>query len=141
MLSTANKKKQWQAQQKREAEKPVAPRQQARPVSTGQKPAQARVAPRVQNTVEQRSAQKTRQAPGPSFGSTHTVAPSFETGHYHAETSMTGFEECPAEPSGKQPPSAPVVAVAPHINLQFGEAEMVKGMIYAEILGKPKALR
>ena len=97
----------------------------------------------------------------------HVVQPSRATGHAHTESSMTGFEACPpgadrplaerlaafkaakaaakdaprpAAPVGRE--TAPRPAVLPaQAPFRFDPAEARNGLIYAEILGKPKALR
>ena len=72
--------------------------------------------------------------------SPHVVAPSFGKKHAHTESSMPGFEECEPEP----------VASAVHVEetqapetpeLSFAGREIIKAMLYSEILSKPKALR
>ena len=110
-----------------------------------------------------------RQAPAPSAAPQrpHVVQPSRATGHAHTESSMTGFEACPpgadrplaerlaafkaakaaakdaprpAAPVGRE--TAPRPAVLPaQAPFRFDPAEVRNGLIYAEILGKPKALR
>lgn len=97
----------------------------------------------------------------------HVVQPSRATGHAHTESSMTGFEACPpgadrplaerlaafkaAKAAAKGAPrpaapagggTAPQPAVLPaQAPFRFDPAEARNGLIYAEILGKPKALR
>ena len=72
----------------------------------------------------------------------HTLRPSNETGHAHEETSMTGFEpECPPELLRRGDPDA---AAHPGKGLPaftWNANAVLNGIVYAEILGKPKALR
>lgn len=77
---------------------------------------------------------------------THVVKPMTESSHAHTESSMGGGHTCPPEPSApavKRP--APVCAESeprvPLPKLGFTRDELVKGILYSEILGKPKALR
>lgn len=78
---------------------------------------------------------------------THVVKPMTESSHAHTESSMGGGQECPApvSPVPTVKKAAPVCAESePRIalpKLGFTRDELVKGMLYAEILGKPKALR
>jgi len=74
---------------------------------------------------------------------THVVKPVTESAHAHTESSMGGGEPGP-------PKAAPVLPISvrgntePKIHLPklgFTRDEVVKGLLYAEILGKPKALR
>ncbi len=68
--------------------------------------------------------------------SPHVVTPSFGKKHAHTESSMTGFEECPPEPVHAvhvEEPETP--------ELSFAGREIIKAMLYSEILSKPKALR
>ena len=66
----------------------------------------------------------------------HVVSPSFVSGHAHQETSMTGTEAC-----------APVSAVAVAADNEktapvlVSASDAVRGIVLAEILGKPKALQ
>ena len=116
--------------------------------------------PLVQPTVRPATPSAAPQRP-------HVVQPSRATGHAHTESSMTGFEACPpgadrplaerldafkaakapakdaprpAAPVGRE--TAPRPAVLPaQAPFRFDPAEVRNGLIYAEILGKPKALR
>lgn len=76
----------------------------------------------------------------PIYPRQHVVAPSRESGHAHQETSITGIKpDCPAptpqKPMGAKPQPKPAYSFS------FSGDEVVKGVIYAEILGKPKGLR
>ena len=68
----------------------------------------------------------------------HVVKPITESAHTHMETSMTGFTDC-------QPvPLLTVLAEeeqAPAVNMEFSRSALVQGILYSEILGKPRALR
>lgn len=78
-------------------------------------------------------------------GLTHTVKSTFEGGHAHEETSMTGFSDCPPEKEahGAEPRVAVQPAEAPETPLVpvFTPADTVRAVIFSEILSKPKALR
>lgn len=116
------------------------------------------IRPRVQPTVQAAPVQ-------PTASGRHVVRPSLDGGHAHSESSMTGFETCP--PNAEKPLAerladfkaakravartvqAPPASDAPTVQ-QFDEpaypfswdpAAVRNGLIYAEILGKPKALR
>jgi len=73
----------------------------------------------------------------------HTLAPSHETGHAHQETSMTGFEpDCPPLVSAFDTATEAPMASAPGMSAFTWRPDAVRdGLIYAEILSKPKALR
>ena len=70
----------------------------------------------------------------------HRLSPSYRTGHAHQETSMSGFEEnCP-------PTLSPAAAAAARQSaapaaFSWDQNAVLSGLIYSEILGKPKALR
>ena len=69
----------------------------------------------------------------------HVVEPSFGKKHAHTESSMTGFEECAPEPSHIKPAAEEETLESPE--LTFAGKEIIKAMLYSEILSKPKALR
>lgn len=85
----------------------------------------------------------------------HMVRPSSESSHTHAETSLTGYEPCPEEPPSDpldpldpdQPYSADAYALGaatrtlPYGIDLHGARSLARGVLYAEILAKPKALR
>ncbi len=116
------------------------------------------IRPRVQPTVQAAPVK-------PMAPERHVVRPSLDGGHAHSESSMTGFETCP--PNAEKPLAerladfkaakravartiqATPASDAPTVQ-QFDEpaypfswdpAAVRNGLIYAEILGKPKALR
>ena len=164
--SVANKKKTAEAQRKRkgfpEPGKPAsgpAPRShpQSRSASTG-----------PSTTARNTTLSKTPSAPGTSkwpwpeqtatqpekkvgdvaYGGTprytHVVTSTLEGGHTHTESSMTGEEACPPPKPVKQPPKtektpAPAGDKVPLLNFQ--PDSVLRGVLYAEILGRPKALQ
>ena len=72
----------------------------------------------------------------------HNVEASSIAGHYHVENSMTGFgSDCPPKTAPVhrkvQTPAAPVSAPSG----RFTQEQLRNGIVLAEILGKPKALR
>ncbi len=69
----------------------------------------------------------------------HVVAPSFGKKHAHTESSMTGFEECPPEQAHVELKEE--AAPQETAGLSFAGQEIIKAMLYSEILSKPKALR
>lgn len=76
----------------------------------------------------------------------HVVKPLTESAHRHVESSLTGIEDCHEAPERQvQERDAYATqntetAQLPY-GLAFGRDAAVQGMLYAEILGKPKALR
>ncbi len=67
----------------------------------------------------------------------HTVRPVTESAHAHEETSITGImPDCPDETIEEKAVSAPKAPL-----LRFDHEAVVSGLIYSEILGRPKALR
>ena len=96
----------------------------------------------IRRRAEQQKKQQARTAPIDTT-LTHVVKPVTESRHAHTESSMGGGESCP-------PKEAPVMPLAVHMStepkvdlpkLGFSREEVVRGLLYAEILGKPKALR
>ncbi len=74
---------------------------------------------------------------------THVVTSTLEGGHTHTESSMTGEESCPPPqatvPKHTEAPKAPQESCGPLLN--FKTNSVLQGILYAEILGKPKALQ
>lgn len=75
----------------------------------------------------------------------HVVKPLTESTHRHVESSMTGIEEC-HEPAVPQPHERDAYARGAEraelpYGLVFNRDAVTQGVLYAEILGKPKALR
>lgn len=75
----------------------------------------------------------------------HVVKPLTESTHRHVESSMTGIEEC-HEPAVPQPHERDAYARGTEraelpYGLVFNRDAVTQGVLYAEILGKPKALR
>ena len=98
-------------------------------------------------TAEERTQGKGKPANSSGYAGTprytHVVTSTLEGGHTHTESSMTGEEDCP-------PPKVAAVrltedgkgSAAPAGNLLgFQPNSVLQGVIYAEILGKPKALQ
>ena len=76
----------------------------------------------------------------------HALESSALTGHAHEETSMSGAQpECPTDAtrSAVRAADAPAGALAPGrpLTLSWNVPAVRAGFLYAEILGKPKALR
>jgi len=76
-------------------------------------------------------------------GRRHALEASGITGHAHTESSMTGFSE-PCPPAVQMPKRPLLYAEQTPVSaagLTFDRQSVVKGFLYGEILGKPKALR
>lgn len=90
----------------------------------------------------------TRMQQGPASSLTelhqterHTLTPSGKTGHAHQETSMTGFEpDCPPEKTPRRT-ALGTDAYAGMPAFTWKPDAVLNGMVYAEILARPKALR
>ena len=162
--SIANKKKNMEAQKKRSAfpenGKPASGSGTAR--SAQNRPA----ASRTSTTTKSTTLPKTPSAPGTSkwpwpaqntaqpqkkntnsdySGTpryTHVVTSTLEGGHTHTESSMTGEEACPPpkaapkQPEAEKPHGESVGAL-----LSFTPDSVVQGILFSEILGKPKGLQ
>ena len=98
-------------------------------------------------TAAERAQGKTKPAPSGNYGGTprytHVVTSTLEGGHTHTESSLTGEESCPPPKPAAQKPAAaaqtPDANPSPLLNLQSNA--VLQGVLYAEILGKPKALQ
>ena len=105
-------------------------------------------------STEGRAAPGSLGVPGPGMGrvhaapvsaARHVVKPLTESTHRHVESSITGIEEC-REPQVPEPHERDAYADSieetrlPY-GLTFGKNAVAQGVLYAEILGKPKALR
>ena len=80
----------------------------------------------------------------PSVNTTrrHTVAPSSISGHAHQETSMSGFDEaCEPDVMAESVPGGKTAAAVGLPAFAWRPGAVLNGLIYAEILSKPKALR
>ena len=71
---------------------------------------------------------------------THVVRPFTESGHHHTESSLSGDEPCPPEQTASSSP-VPLKAQATPLGLRMDHYGVRQGLIYAEILGRPKALQ
>lgn len=122
-------------------------RQQAQAAAVSkQQPAPA---PRAQQTVMQAVGESISQQVGDRMqtpvGRRHVLEASSVTGHAHTESSIdNGREEAcpPAVLRQRQPQqeAAPRMQVGA-LHLAFDQSSVVSGLLYSEILGKPKALR
>ena len=73
---------------------------------------------------------------------THVVTSTLEGGHTHTESSLTGEEDCPPVQAAKPVPGAEQSAPAEQGNLLgFDSNSILQGVLYAQILGKPKAIQ
>lgn len=157
-VSVANKKKTAEAKQKRagfpESGNPaggVAPRSNPQSRSTSSKTSPSK--PSTSGSSKwswpvEPAAQPQKKSGRASYGGTpqytHVVTSTLEGGHTHTESSMTGEESCPPPKAAaqKQPAQKPA---ADHAQtgglLSFQPNSVLQGVLYAEILGKPKALQ
>ena len=98
-----------------------------------------------QGSKAEKAKSKPKPAAGPNYGGmpryTHVVQSTLEGGHTHTESSMTGEEACP--PPQTEAKGQPVQAPAANAGslLSFEGNSVLQGILYAEILGKPKALQ
>ena len=164
LSSIASKKK--KEEMKRKAQQPPNPMQQSqsgKPVmmpkttatnrqarSASAAPQNKKPAPAVDSkwpwpTAAEKAKSKPKPAAGPNYGGmpryTHVVQSTLEGGHTHTESSMTGEEACP--PPQTEAKGQPVQAPAANAGslLSFEGNSVLQGILYAEILGKPKALQ
>ena len=96
----------------------------------------------------QTAPQQQKKSAAPSYGGTprytHVVTSTLEGGHTHTESSMTGEETCPPPKPVTQKQAvqkAPVSDPNAGALLNFQPNSVLQGILYAEILGKPKALQ
>lgn len=133
--NSSNKKKKV-ASSAPERKAPAAP---ANPVPRS--PAKPTVAPSVKPVAAKPApAQKAGETHAHAH-TTHVVAPSFYTGHAHEEGSLTGEGIACTPVARRQIPAEAPAAPEKKLELDFDGDSIVKGLVYAEILGKPKALR
>ena len=98
-------------------------------------------------TAAERAQGKTKPAPSGNYGGTprytHVVTSTLEGGHTHTESSMTGEESCPPPKAAAQNMAAAVQTPQADSGalLSFAANDVLRGVLYAEILGKPKALQ
>lgn len=154
-VSIANKKntakaKQQRAAQQREAAggKPAA----AQGTTTRTTPAKAPAAPSKFPTTGPSKRASTAAQKQPSKASevayagtpkyTHVVTSTLEGGHTHTESSMTGEETCPPPKASavKEPQAEPAAAGVGGL-LSFQPNSVLQGVLFSEILGKPKSQR
>ena len=74
---------------------------------------------------------------------THVVQSTLEGGHTHTESSMTGEEACPPPKAAaaRHPEAEPVAAANVGGLLSFQPNSVLQGVLFSEILGKPKSQR
>lgn len=95
----------------------------------------------TQNSPQQK---KSTSSYGGTPQYTHVVTSTLEGGHTHTESSMTGEDPCPPpKPVTKKQTveKAPAANTNPGALLNYQPNSVLQGVIYAEILGKPKALQ
>ena len=130
--------------------RPTPANRQARPSSAA--PQNKKPAPAVDSkwpwpTAAEKAQNKPKAAAGKDYSGTprytHVVQSTLEGGHTHTESSMTGEESCPPPKAAaqKQPETAKSPAENAGALLSFQTNSVLQGVLYAEILGKPKALQ
>ena len=98
-------------------------------------------------TAAEKAQGKTKPAASGNYSGTprytHVVTSTLEGGHTHTESSITGEESCPPPKPVAQKPAAAVqpsdASSGALLSLQTNG--VLQGILYAEILGKPKALQ
>ena len=166
LSSIANKKRKEEMKRKAQQQPPNSPQQspsgqtvpmsrstaanrQARPAPAA--PQNKKPAPAVDSkwpwpTAAEKAQTKPRPAAAKDYSGTprytHVVQSTLEGGHTHTESSMTGEETCPPpKAAARKPEPAPVPAANARGLLSFETNSVLQGILYAEILGKPKALQ
>lgn len=157
--NTAKAQKQRQAAQGREAPgpKPAAPRGTPNRTSPAKNPAApskfppagpSKFPPATPSKRGAAAAQKSAPKPAaPNYGGTpqftHVVTSTLEGGHTHTESSMTGEESCPPPKvvQARQPETGKNAVENTDALLDFHANSVLRGVLYAEILGKPRALQ
>ena len=148
--NTAKAKQQRAAAQQREAAggKPAASQStttRTAPVKTPAAP--SKFPPIGPSKRSSTAAQRQPRATEPSYGGTprytHVVTSTLEGGHTHTESSMTGEEACPPPKmaAAKEPQAEPAAAASVGGLLSFQPTSVLQGVLFAEILGKPKSQR
>jgi len=99
-------------------------------------------------TADERAKGQTapKQKPASAYAGTprytHVVTSTLEGGHTHTESSLTGEEDCPPVQAAKPVQGAEQSAPAEQGNLLgFDSNSVLQGVLYAQILGKPKAIQ
>ena len=163
VMAIANKKNKAQAQKRPTAPPPGAPASGAAPARTAQVKPSASAAPTARNTTlsqkpsapgtskwpwpAQNSAQPQKKAATPAYGGTprytHVVTSTLEGGHTHTESSMTGEEACPPPRPAAVKNTEGETAENNSFGslLSFNSNSVLQGVLFAEILGKPKGLQ
>lgn len=152
IISLANQRNKQASQKGAAPSKPetgkaasAAGREQPRPapVAPSHREAPApRVAPAMRTSLEGKtgSASKENGYGGiPTY--THMVTSSFESGHSHVESSMTGEVACPPGVQNLKDQQSPLSQEQSAILPVFSSNAILQGILYSQILGKPKALR
>ena len=149
--NTAKAKQQRAAAQQREAAggKPAASQGTTTRTSPAKAPAAPSKFPPIGPSKRPSTAAQKQQprAAETSYGGTprytHVVTSTLEGGHTHTESSMTGEESCPPPKMAavKESQPEPVAAATVGGLLSFQPNSVLQGVLFAEILGKPKSQR
>lgn len=140
--SFASKKNMQKSMQKRmpdelQQAKEAAPKGKAVPAA---KPAVPRVSPPVAPRVAPTKLKTPAYGGTPKY--THIVTSTLEGGHSHTESSMTGEEVCPPTNADKAADAILKPQTSnPVFPLLLSSDNVVQGLLFAEIMGKPKAMR
>ena len=150
-VSIANKKNMAKAKKRQNAPAErefTAPRSAApnRPSPAKTSPAPSKFPP-VEPSKRPAAAGKGQQTKASPYAGTprytHVVTSTLEGGHTHTESSMTGEEVCPPPKAAAPKPVEKGEKAVPAAGalLDFQTNSVLRGVLYAEILGKPKALQ
>ena len=153
-VSIANKKNTAKAKQQRTAQqkeaaggKPAASQGTTTRTTPTKAPAGSSKFPPFEPKRQPAAASKTQPKPAASYGGTprytHVVTSTIEGGHTHTESSMTGEESCPPPKAAavREPQAEPVAATNVGGLLSFQPDSVLQGVLFSEILGKPKSQR
>ena len=163
LSSIANKKKKEEMRKKANQQPPVPQKSmpgssKTAPASWPAKPSPS-VAPKKSSTpgrgvdskwpwptAAEKAQGKAKPAQNGNYGGTprytHVVTSTLEGGHTHTESSMTGEEACPPpKVAAVKPPEAKSHAAEAGALLSFQPNSVLQGVLYAEILGKPRSLQ
>ena len=142
-MAKAKKRQNAPAEREFTAPRPAAPNRPS-PAKTSSAPSKF---PPVEPSKRPAAAGKGQQTKASPYAGTprytHVVTSTLEGGHTHTESSMTGEEACPPPKAAAPKPVEKGEKAVPAAGalLDFQTNSVLRGVLYAEILGKPKALQ
>ena len=141
-MAKAKKRQNAPAEREFTAPRPAAPNRPS-PAKTSSAPSKF---PPVEPSKRPAAAGKGQQTKASPYAGTprytHVVTSTLEGGHTHTESSMTGEEACPPPQAGKEQHEVERTSVAAAGGLlDFQANSVLQGVLFSEILGKPKALQ